>query len=301
VDNKVALVTGAGRGIGRAVALELARCGWGVMVNDLGASADGSGGADASPAEEVAAEIRSLGGRASSSGASVSDPDAARAMVQTTVRDLGRLDGVVNCAGILRDRIFHKLSDEDWSKVIEVHLMGSFAVSRAAAEVFRAQESGAFVFMTSTSGLIGNLAQANYSAAKLGIVALSRSIALDMQRFGVRSNAIAPFAWSRLIGSLPEDTAQQKARVARMRSMTPEQVAPLTAYLLGEDAADITGQVFVVRGNEIMLMSQPRPIRTLHRSDGWTQAHLTSHLGPAMRSSLVPLETSPQVFSYDPI
>lgn len=301
MDEKVALVTGAGRGIGRAVALELARCGWAVMANDLGAGPDGGGAADASPAEQVAEEIRAAGGRAAASGADVADPDAARAMVQATVTELGRLDGVVNCAGILRDKIFHKLTDEDWSSVIQVHLMGSFAVSRAAAEVFRTQGSGAFVHMTSTAGLIGNLAQANYSAAKLGIVGLSRSIAIDMQRYGVRSNAIAPFAWSRLIGSLPEDTPAEKARVARMRAMTPEQVAPLTAYLLGEEAADITGQVFVVRGNELMLMSQPRPIRTLQRGAGWSQDDLVSHFGPAIRTSLVPLETSPQVFSYDPI
>jgi NAD(P)-dependent dehydrogenase (short-subunit alcohol dehydrogenase family) len=301
LDEKVALVTGAGRGIGRAVALELARSGWAVMVNDLGAGADGGGAADDSPAQQVAEEIRSVGGRAAVSGASVADPDQARAMVRTTIAELGRIDGVVNCAGILRDKIFHKLTDEDWASVIQVHLMGSFAVSRAAAEVFRGQGSGSFVHMTSTSGLIGNVAQANYSAAKMGIVALSRSIALDMARFNVRSNAIAPFAWSRLIGTLPEDTPAEKARVARMKSMTPEQVAPLTGYLLGDAAADISGQVFVVRGNEIMLMSQPRPIRTLHRADGWTQPDLATHLGPAIRTSLVPLETSPQVFSYDPI
>ena len=301
MDEKVALVTGAGRGIGRAVALELARCGWALMVNDLGAGSDGGGSADESPAKQVAEEIRAGGGRAAVSGANVADPDAARGLVQAAVTELGGLHGVVNCAGILRDKIFHKMTDEDWSSVIQVHLMGSFAVSRAAAEVFRAQGGGAFVHMTSTAGLIGNLAQANYSAAKLGIVGLSRSIALDMERFGVRSNAVAPFAWSRLIGTLPEDTPEEKARVARMKAMTPEQVAPLTAYLLGAESAAISGQVFVVRGNEIMLMSQPRPVRTLQRSDGWTQDDLVAQFGPAIRPSLVPLETSPQVFSYDPI
>lgn len=297
---RVAVVTGAGRGIGHAVALSLAKAGWSVVVNDLGAGPSGAG-SDAGPAETTAREIRDAGGRALASTADISDWTAAREMVHSAVDEFGRLDGVVNCAGILRDTIFHKMPEEDWDSVLRVHLKGSFAVSRAAAEVFRAQSAGAFVHMTSTAGLIGNLAQANYSAAKSGIVGLSRSIALDMARYHVRSNAVAPFAWSRLIGTLPENTPEEKARVARMRRMTPEQVAPLVAYLLGDDAGHISGQVFVVRGNEVMLMSQPRPIRTMARNDGWTTELLAEHFGPAIASSLVPLETSPQVFSYDPV
>lgn len=298
--SRVTVVTGAGRGIGRAIALSLARAGWSVVVNDLGAGPTGAG-ADDGPAAEVAGEIRATGGRALASTADISDWDAARDMIHTAVAEFGRLDGVVNCAGILRDTIFHKMSEVDWDSVLRVHLKGSFSVSRAAAEVFREQASGAFVHMTSTAGLIGNLAQANYSAAKSGIVGLSRSIALDMARYHVRSNAVAPFAWSRLIGTLPENTPQEKARVDRMKRMTPEQVAPLVAYLLDDGARDISGQVFVVRGNEVMLMSQPRPIRTMARKDGWTTDLLADHFGPAIRSSLVPLETSPQVFSYDPV
>lgn len=206
----------------------------------------------------------------------------------------------MNCAGILRDGIFHKMPESDWDSVLKVHLKGSFSVSRAAAEVFREQSFGAFVHMTSTAGLIGNLAQANYSAAKLGIVGLSRSIALDMARYNVRSNTIAPFAWSRLIGTLPDETPAEKARLARMKAMKPEQVAPLVNYLLGEEAENISGQIFVVRGNEIMLMSQPRPLKTMTRTDGWSAETLASHFGPAIATSLVPLETSPQIFSYDP-
>jgi NAD(P)-dependent dehydrogenase (short-subunit alcohol dehydrogenase family) len=293
-------VTGAGRGIGRAVAGSLAKSGWAVVVNDLGAGPQGAG-ADAGPAEAAAQAIRDAGGTAMASGADISDWDATRAMVASAVEEFGRLDAVVNCAGILRDGIFHKMSEADWDAVLKVHLKGSFAVSRAAAEVFRAQSAGAYVHMTSTAGLIGNLAQANYSAAKLGIVGLSRSIALDMARYNVRSNAIAPFAWSRLIGTLPEDTAEDKARVARMKAMTPDQIAPLVGFLLSDAAADITGQVFVVRGNEVMLMSQPRPIKTMARPDGWTEETLAGQFAPAIRSSLVPLETSPQLFSYDPV
>jgi NAD(P)-dependent dehydrogenase (short-subunit alcohol dehydrogenase family) len=300
MTNNVVLVTGAGRGIGRAIALSLAKSGWSVVANDLGAGPEGDG-ADEGPAQEVVREIRDSGGRAIASAADISDWEASRAMVSSAVEEFGRLDGVVNCAGILRDAIFHKMTLEEWDSVLQVHLKGSFCVSRAAAEVFRQQSSGAFVHMTSTAGLIGNLAQANYSAAKSGIVGLSRSISLDMQRYNVRSNAIAPFAWSRLIGTLPEQTPAEKARVARMRKMTPEQIAPLVSYLLSEDSRDISGQVFVVRGNEVMLMSQPRPIRTMARLDGWSHDSLAAQFGPAIRSSLVPLETSPQVFSYDPV
>jgi NAD(P)-dependent dehydrogenase (short-subunit alcohol dehydrogenase family) len=298
--DKVAVVTGAGRGIGRAVALALADAGWALVVNDLGAGPEGSG-SDEGPAEEVVRLIGKDGGEAIASTADISDWDAARGMIRSAVAEFGRLDGVVNCAGILRDTIFHKMVEADWDSVLKVHLKGSFAVSRAAAEVFREQGSGAFVHMTSTAGLIGNLAQANYSAAKNGIVGLSRSIALDMARYHVRSNAIAPFAWSRLIGTLPENTPAERTRVARMQRMTPEQIAPLAVYLLGDEAADISGQVFVVRGNEVMLMSQPRPLRTMAKLDGWTTESLAGHFGPAIRSSLVPLETSPQVFSYDPV
>jgi NAD(P)-dependent dehydrogenase (short-subunit alcohol dehydrogenase family) len=300
MTDRVAVVTGAGRGIGRAIALSLSEAGWSIVINDLGAGPNGAG-ADEGPAEEVAQLIRKDGGKAYASSADISDWDASRDMIRSAVEEFGRLDGVVNCAGILRDTIFHKMPEADWDSVLKVHLKGSFSVSRAAAEVFREQARGAFVHMTSTAGLIGNLAQANYSAAKSGIVGLSRSIALDMARYNVRSNAIAPFAWSRLIGTLPENTPAEKARVARMKRMTPEQVAPLVTYLLGDEATDISGQVFVVRGNEVMLMSQPRPIRTMARPDGWTTQLLADHFGPAIKSSLVPLETSPQVFSYDPV
>ncbi len=300
MTERVALVTGAGRGIGRAIALSLAKSGWAVVVNDVGATPDGVG-ADAGPAAEVAAEVEAAGGRALASAADVSDWEATRAMVAATRETFGRLDGVVNCAGILRDTIFHKMSEVEWDAVVQVNLKGAFCVSRAAAEVFREQGSGAYVHMASTAGLVGNLAQANYSAAKLGIVGLSRSIAVDMARYNVRSNAIAPFAWSRLIGTLPEETDAEKARVARMRRMTPEQIAPLVEYLLSDAAEDVTGQVFVVRGNELMLMSQPRPMRTMARLEGWTADTVTTHFAPAIRSSLVPLETSPELFSYDPV
>jgi NAD(P)-dependent dehydrogenase (short-subunit alcohol dehydrogenase family) len=185
--------------------------------------------------------------------------------------------------------------------VISVHLHGSFNMSRAVAGHFREQQSGSYVHMTSTSGLIGNFGQANYMAAKLGIMGLSRGIALDMARFKVRSNCIAPFAWTRMIDSLKVETPEEKLRVERFMQMTPEKIAPLAVYL-GADAADgISGQVFSVRNNEIYLFNQPRPIRTLHRSDGWTPEKLDQQLKGALQGSFTPLERTSDVIGWDPV
>lgn len=219
-EGKVAIVTGAGGGIGREIALALADSGARVVINDIGVSLQGEGGS-ASPAEETLGLIRQRGGEGLINTDSVADWDSARRIVECAMDGFGRLDIVVNNAGILRDAIFHKMSADDWLSVINVHLNGSFFVSRAAAERFRTQQAGAFVHMTSTSGLIGNFGQANYSAAKLGIVALSKSIALDMQRYNVRSNCIAPFAWSRMTDSIPAATPEQKARVDKLQRMPP--------------------------------------------------------------------------------
>ncbi|WP_416903810.1 SDR family NAD(P)-dependent oxidoreductase [Micromonospora echinospora] len=298
--DSVVLVTGAGRGIGRSVAVGLAAAGARVVVNDLGTDPAG-GGNDGSPASSTVDEIVAAGGQAVHNGADVGDWAAARAAVDQAVATYGRLDAVVNCAGFLRDRIFHRMDEQEWDSVVRVHLKGSFNVSRAAAERFREQGSGAFVHMTSTAGLIGNFGQANYAAAKMGIVGLSRSIALDLARFGVRSNAVAPFAWSRLIGTLPEETPEQRARVAKFRQMRAELVAPLVQFLLSADAVEVTGQVFVVRRNEIFLMSQPRPIRSIHHGDGWDLERLRERLVPSFRSSFTPLERSGDVFAWDPI
>jgi NAD(P)-dependent dehydrogenase (short-subunit alcohol dehydrogenase family) len=197
--------------------------------------------------------------------------------------------------------MFHKMTEDQWHAVIDVHLNGAFFVSRAAAEHFRKQESSTYVHMTSTSGLIGNLGQANYAAAKLGIAALSKSIALDMARYNVRSNCISPFAWSRMIGSIPTDTPAQQARVKRMQTMETSKIAPVVVYLASDAAKDVTGQIFAVRSNEIFLMSQPRPVRGIHRSEGWTPQTVAEHAMPALRSSFVPLNVSGEIFSWDPI
>jgi NAD(P)-dependent dehydrogenase (short-subunit alcohol dehydrogenase family) len=193
------------------------------------------------------------------------------------------------------------MSWSDWSDVIAVHLNGSFNMSRACAGPFREQNSGAFVHMTSTSALVGNFGQANYMAAKFGIVGLSRGIALDMQRFKVRSNCIAPFAWTRMIDSIPAETPEEKARVERFQQMTPEKIAPLTVYLGSDSAEGISGQIFGVRNNEIFLFSQPRPVRTIHRSDGWSPEKIEQQLKGAFGPSFTALERSTDVFSWDPV
>jgi len=300
VDGKVAIVTGAGRGIGRGIALLMAQEGAKVVVCDIGASVEGEG-SDAGPAHEVVAEIQQIGGHAIASTLSVGEPANGEKIVKAAVDAFGRVDILVNNAGILRDRIFHRMSWADWSDVINVHLNGSFIMSRACATVFREQNSGAYVHMTSTSGLIGNFGQANYMAAKLGIVGLSRGIALDMARFNVRSNCVSPFAWTRMVQSIPAENEESKARLARSSQVTPEKVAPLVVYLASDRADGISGQILSARHNEIYLFNQNRPIRSLHRSDGWTPEKLADQLKNAFASSFTPLERSPEVFSWDPV
>jgi len=304
LEGKTVLVTGAGGGIGRDFALAMAAAGASVLVNDIGTSVKGEG-SDAGPAQKVADEINNRfggsGARAIANTDSVAQWESANNIVKTAVEAFGRLDVVVNNAGILRDRFFFNMSVEEWRAVIDVHLNGSFYVARAAAPHFKSQESGSYIHMTSTSGLVGNLGQANYSAAKLGIAGLSKSIALDMAKYHVRSNCISPFAWSRMIGSIPTETEEQKARVEKLKSMQTAKIAPLAAWLASDAAQDVTGQVFAVRANEIFLMSQSRPLRSVHRAEGWTPETIGAHAIPALRAHFYPLERSQDVFSWDPL
>ena len=297
---KVVLVTGAGGGIGRDFALAMAAAGAKVVVNDLGTSVRGDG-ASSAPAEQVVAAIRAAGGTAVANADSVAEWASANRIVQAALDTYGRIDAVVNNAGILRDRFFFNMSVEEWRAVIDVHLNGSFYVARAAAPHFKAQESGAYIHMTSTSGLVGNLGQANYAAAKLGIVGLSKSIALDMAKYQVRSNCIAPFAWSRMIGSIPTETPDQQARIEKLKSMQTAKIAPLAVYLASDAAREVSGQIFAVRANEIYLMSQNRPLRTVHRDGGWTAETIATQAMPALRAQFYALERSQDVFSWDPI
>lgn len=300
VNGKVVIVTGAGGGIGRDFALAFAREGACVVVNDIGTSVHGEG-TDASRAEQVVEEIRALGGTAVADHHSVADWESATQIVEAATRAFGRVDAVVNNAGILRDRFFFNMSVDEWRAVIDVHLNGTFYVSRAAAAQFKAQQSGTYIHMVSTSGLIGNFGQANYSAAKLGMVALSKSIAMDMAKYNVRSNCIAPFAFSRMIGSIPSETPDQKERVQRLQKMETAKIAPLAVYLVSDQAKDVSGQIFAVRANEIFLMSQSRPIRSMHAADGWTPQTVASRAMPAMRPSFYSLDRSQDVFDWDPV
>jgi NAD(P)-dependent dehydrogenase (short-subunit alcohol dehydrogenase family) len=304
LEGKVVLVTGAGRGVGRDIALLAGESGAKVMVNDMGTSIGGEG-EDASVAAEVAEEIRAAGGEAAYCTTSVTDRAAVGAMIEQCRDELGGLNHVVNNAGILRDRMFHRMSDEEWDAVIDVHLNGAFNVARAAAATFRQQESGSIVNMTSTSGLVGNLGQANYSSAKMGIVGLSRSISIDMARANVRSNCLAPFAFSRMTNTVPTSGGAQKPDeepyLEKIKKMASAKIAPLVIALGSDAAADITGQIFAVRGNEIFLMSQPRPVRSVHNAEGWTPESVLETAIPAMRADFYGPDTSRDVFSWDPI
>lgn len=301
MNGKVALVTGGGRGVGRGIALEFAKAGAAVVVNDLGVSLTGGEAGSVSSATEVVNEIIAAGGRAIASTDSVASWEGGQAMVQAAIEHFGRIDVVVNNAGNLRDVLFHKMSEEEFDAVIAVHLKGSFNVSRAAAPYFKTQASGAYIHMTSTSGLVGNFGQANYAAAKLGIVGLSKSIALDMQRFNVRSNAVAPFAWTRMVSSIPTDTPEQAKRVEGLKKLIPEKIAPFVVALGSDAAAKVNGQIFGVRNNEIYLFSQPRPIRTAHTAEGWTPETIAERVFPMFENDFYALQRSGDIFTWDPV
>ncbi|UZW57060.1 SDR family oxidoreductase [Sphingobium sp. JS3065] len=299
LSGKVVIVTGAGGGVGEGIARLAAAHGASVVVNDLGGSPTGEG-SDQRTAQRVADDIVAGGGKAVPSFRSVAEWDSAHGIVQDALDAFGRVDVVVNNAGILRDVIFHKMTQEDYELVRAVNLDGVFYMSRAAAPHFKEQESGCFVHMSSTSGLIGNMGQANYSAAKLGVAGLSKSIAIDMKRFNVRSNCIAPFAFTRMVGTIPANTPENQKRLEVARRMTPEKIAPLAVGLMFDEAADVSGQIFGARMNELILFSQNRPIRTTQTSDGWTPQAVVDTAIPAFRPSFTENHISSQVFTWDP-
>jgi len=299
LQGKVMIVTGAGNGVGAEIARLAAASGAKVVINDAGVSTAGEG-RDPSVANRMVESIRAAGGVAIASVRDVSDWDDAHGIVQDALDSFGRVDAVVNNAGILRDGLFHKMSREDFDAVDSVNLRGVFYVSRAAAPHFKQQQSGCYVHMTSTSGLIGNLGQVNYGAAKLGVAGLSKMIAIDMQKFGVTSNAIAPFAWTRMVATIPA-TPENAKRLEVNRRLKPERIAPLVVALASEAGRKTTGQIFGVRNNEIYLFSQPRPIRTMHTAEGWTPESIIERVLPAFQPSYFPLDKSNEVFSWDPV
>ncbi|MGN6517523.1 MAG: SDR family NAD(P)-dependent oxidoreductase [Rhizomicrobium sp.] len=302
LEGKVVLVTGGANGIGKECALLAAREGAKVVINDLGGGAAGGDAGSAGPAEAVAEEIRKAGGEAVSNSDSVSSRQGVARMIEQAMDTYKGLHSIINPAGILRDKMFHKMTDEEWDIVIDVHLTGSYNVCHAAINHFREQEEGSFVLFTSTSGLIGNIGQANYAAAKMGIVGLSRIIAMEGLQKNVRSNVIAPFAWSRLIATIPVKDEASARRVERMKNyMRADQVAQLAVSLAAPVCKDVSGQIFVARGNEIFLMSQPRPVRGMAKIEGWTPETIASHCMPALKPNFHDLGATVSVFGWEPV
>jgi NAD(P)-dependent dehydrogenase (short-subunit alcohol dehydrogenase family) len=303
LDGKVVLVTGGGNGIGRDCALIAAQQGAKVVVNDLGGGLKGEDEGSAGPAEAVAAEIRAAGGQAVSNSDSVTNLDACYGMLEQAKKEFGGLHAVINPAGILRDVMFHKMSEAEWDAVIAVHMRGSFNVCRATIEHFRDQNDGAYMLFTSTSGLFGNIGQANYGAAKMGIAGLSRIVAMEGARNNVRSNCIAPVAWTRMTQSVPiKDEAAAARRKVMAERIRPDQPARFSVALVAPAAASVSGQIFGVSGENIMLYSQPRPIETCSKGEGesWTVESILSEAVPKMAPKFFDLNRAPMAGNQQP-
>jgi NAD(P)-dependent dehydrogenase (short-subunit alcohol dehydrogenase family) len=302
LEGKVVLVTGAANGIGKECALLAAKEGAKVVVNDLGGGVAGGDEGSAGPAEQVVQQIKQAGGEAVSNSDSVTSRPGVARMIEQALDTFKGLHAIINPAGILRDTMFHKMSDKDWDSVLEVHLQGSYNVCHAAVSHFREQQEGSFVLFTSTSGLIGNVGQANYAAAKMGIVGMSRILAMEGAMKNVRSNTIAPFAWTRMIATIPVKDEASAQRVERMKNMMrADQVAQLAVALASPATKDVSGQIFAARGNEVFLMSQPRPIRGIGKVEGWTPETIANHCMPALKPSFFDLGATTSVFGWDPI
>ncbi|MXZ92554.1 MAG: SDR family oxidoreductase [Chloroflexi bacterium] len=277
LEGKVAIVTGAGRGIGRGVAKLMAEEGASVVVCDLGGNVDGSG-QDVSVAQQVVNDITQAGGKAVACTESVVSMEGGEKIIQTAIDNFGRLDIVVTCAGILRDRMVFNMTEQEWDDVIAVHLKGTFTVVKHACILFRQQRSGRVITFSSESGLVGNSGQANYGAAKSGIVGFTKVVAKDMGRYGVTANSIAPRATTRMIAAIPDSAAEIRARggvaslsgdgtdAGNIRDLDPDGIAPFVCYLASDYASNINGQTFLVYGDTISLVSQPRPERAI-----WTE------------------------------
>ena len=289
LDGKVVLVTGGGRGIGRETAIIAAKQGAKVIVNDLGSGVHGEG-ADVGPAQEVVDVIKAAGGEAVANTESVTDLRAVGHMVQQAMDTYGALHAVSNPAGILRDRMAHNMTEEEWDAIMTVHLRGHFNVVRATINHFRSQQDGVYVMWSSGSGLVGNVGQANYGAAKMGIAAFSRIIAMEGARNNVRSNAIAPGAATRMTDSVPRDEEGAKRREAMREVQSPVRPAQLTVALMSDAAKSISGQIFGAGGYNLSIYSQPRPIATYSREGGWDADGIVKDFFPRIEKDMVSLD-----------
>jgi len=286
LEGKVAIVTGAGRGIGRGEALALASEGAKVVVNDLGGAVDGSGAAH-SPADEVVAEIKKLGGEAVANYNSVATMQGGENIVKTAIDNFGKVDILVNNAGILRDRMLFNMGEEDWDKVLKVHLYGHFYIIRAVSPLFRQQRYGRIINTSSVAGLNATTyGQANYGAAKEGIVGLTRKVARDMGRYGVTCNCIRPNAGTRLTLS-DEMRKSRREAMAKFEQMKPEDIAPLVVWLASDDAANVNGRAFYVQTGRIGLYSEPVMEKQLVKAGGWTIDELFNFMPITMTWELV--------------
>ena len=291
LEGKVAIITGAGRGIGKALALQLAEEGAGVVVNDAGVGPDGAGHDDG-PAEQVVAEIKARGLTSVANYDSVATMEGGESIIKTALDSFGRLDILVNNAGILRDRMIFNMTEREWDDVIAVHLKGHFACVKPAAVLMRQQRYGRIINFSSESGLWGNAGQANYGAAKSGIAGLTRVVARDLGRYGVTCNAIAPRAMTRLTATIPQQrpgaAPADAPRPELLEQLAPDFVAPMVCYLAGDHAWNVNGQIFLVYAGTVALLNHPLPSRTIFKKGMWTLDELSGAVPQMLEGSRNP-------------